>query len=107
MNQIGERAGVVARWLCGWLAAEVLLVAVAAGWAVRAGLLHPAGAVGAAIVGFLVLTSVPIAAAYLVALAYARRPAGPAALPRRLLAVLGEWLAYLALFVVIQPLARL
>ena len=99
----------IARWLCGWLAAEVLIVALAVGWAARAGLLHPAGAVGAAIVGFLVLASVPIAGAYLVALVCARRTPGVpyAGLARRTLAVLGEWLAYLALFVVIQPLARL
>ncbi|HML13772.1 MAG TPA: alpha/beta fold hydrolase [Xanthobacteraceae bacterium] len=84
-------------------AAEVLILTLAAVWAVRAGLLHPASAIVLAVAVFLVLVSLPLATVYLVALVFGpRAPAG-----RRVLGVLGEWLAYLALFIFIQPLARL
>jgi triacylglycerol lipase len=99
---------VIARILAALLAAEVLILAWAAGLAVRADLLSPAGAIGLAIVGFLVLTSLPLAVVYLVALVWrGPTPAAPTAIGSRAAAVIGEWLAYLALFVVIQPLARL
>lgn len=95
----------MSQWLRRCLGAEAVLVIVASMLLFRAGHLSPGTAAAMAIGGFLAVNSCPLVVIYALAFGFDRgEPAKPrVAMLRALRSAVDEWLAYLLLYVVIQP----
>jgi len=97
----------LARWLRLGLGLEIAVLFAVALLLVREGGWSPAAASGFFVAGFLLVSSAPILAAYVITLVYRRRTGVPAiGVLRALRGLAGEWLSVFALFGLLQPFER-
>lgn len=99
---------VVARWLRLCLGVEAAALLIAAVWLVRAMGQSPGAATALTVAAFFAVNSAPLVVAYSIALYFRRHVTavpriGPLHVSR---GVIGEWLAFLAVFLVFQPFER-